>query len=1433
MALFPDLPTTMALKYGVSLSGFQEESTLVKLDGLATGVAGARNEIDSLLTQFQKSIVAPKIPLSANLLTSAKKRFKNERIAACLLPSQGRSDVAICSFSPEDHERAVKIMCKPSVKHVPFQPHPSLRALPLEETATELSVIVEVNEAAQKIYVRGFVHEDVVSAQEKISSLVQATLVQFSPIVCTPEQMLYLRSKLRSPNEATQHALDALPAKVISERNRPLHFRGSPMDIESAQTQIIEGPLLQGLKHHSKTFKAHPKSYYQIEEHILRPVKEKHPDFVYDKRDNEGSGKESSTRRRGPTKAEESSFTVTVLSQDSVVLDEVFSQLEAVSPCVKTLNIKYRNELPCVQEKKEVTEKQYRVRIVIKADSSTVLIFGLTEGETRQGLNDLREHIDSTITVQKFIKLDRNQSRYMQQKKSDDWQDLKSDCTSFELIDKRRQETDTVLIRVEGTVQQVKAVEQGLAEMMGGNYFVKTFKLEVQKRHNRMWLKHWKAKIKEKEESHDFIITFTRKEMTEISEENKSVEYEFTMCGCEEDGTNEVEEEIRRQQMTDKIIELSPEATKALYTGMTEKQLHVSDQYTVNMFIDTRRNRVVLNAPEECGDDLESAEEEIHKFVGNRTTMEKEIPIDDPVIGVILRSKAKSLSHLAYANRLSKPLGVTVQCLRRPRCGLLLRGSQDAILKVEPLVHTRVISQIQSTVDEIKIPVDPLLLPFFSTTEFAHFKSKLQEDLCVVGTFPTLKKPNQVIKSVYLQTTSSACCIKLDICNGCMVNEEVDAIVNAANENLHHTGGLARAILNAGGDAIQRESTQHIQAHGKLKTGSVVCLGAGNLSCKKVIHAVGPRWVDGSCGEEQALYFTVLATIQTAQEEGFESVALPALSTGIFGMPEDVCVRTSIKAVRDFCQTNPNSCITNVRFVLLQDSLAEKFAAALDSDILLGSIMQGKQASETSTAKTHYIWEWMDDNRSFTPYSLDLNSMLNDQYKHNPHGSVTFMTKNSSYLIDFATMVQTNVITNFQREVKRILAASASAPAAQSCILWQFHNDQGKLTPYTPPDCQAIELMYQNRTPLPLMIKGRPYTFDFVQMCQVNVATSYKRPIVRSTSSERGVTGRDELSDTPDQSPETMRKKAVVTLRGPQANLPLAKSKLDDKLKNALKSNDILFPATMEGQILRMVQRHKISFTIRNADQTDQKGRKRPTKVLTIKGLSHLVHKATSAVQEEIISYQTAAPEESGVEVPPDWQPQTQNLELFAITRGSLEWNKVESHFNTTLPSVAVLQITRLQNKWLWERYAQHKRRLEYKNSGNVNERELFHGTRNNDPRVIYEGEDGFDMRYSAQGMWGLANYFAVKASYSHSYAYAKSDGSRQMFLVKVLTGDSYSSAPNHHLRMPPEKQSGAGGKLQFATPRYDTVTGNTAGSQVFMAYDNDKAYPAYLIQYK
>lgn len=1417
--IHPDLPKVINEQFGVTLVGFHEGASLLKLDGSLASIPAARDKIDDLIKHFQKSIVPTKVSFTPNLLISAKRRFKVDGIAACL--SLGSPGVTVYSFSSEDHEKAVRIVgSKPSVKCVPFQPNSSLKEIPLDEFSMEHCVSVDMDEAEQKIYVHGCMRQDVLSAYEKIKTWVSIKSVQFSPFACTPEQILYLRCKLRCQYEATRQILDKLPAEVIIEPDRPPHFKGSPLDIESSQKQLTEGPLLVGLKHQSFSFKAHPKFFLQIEQHVLMPVKKGHPDFEYVKT----TPDEDRKGRRGSTKGEESEFTITIFSQESEVFDGIVSALEAVSPCLKTLSLPHRNALTCLQEKVKSSEQQYRVRIVTTKDSGRVLIFGLTEKEAGQCLTELREQIDLTVVIEKFIKLDRYQHKYLEQKKSEEWKDLLRECKAFKVFDHQRQEKDTVLIRVEGTLKQVRAIEHGLAAMTGSDYFVRSFTVVIPKKYNRMWLKQWDSIIKEKEQSYDFIVEVSRKHSAELVEQDSTVQYKFTVCGGgDENASVEVEQELSVLEIMQKTIHLSEKATRELDKGRKEKELHVTDQYIVDMFIDFRGSKVVLTTPAECSGDLEAAEGEIQRFIGDRALMQKEITVDDPVIGLILHSRSKSSPHIALANQLSKPHGVSVECLRHPRCGLLLRGSQEAIVSVEPLIFQKIIAQLESTIDEIKFPVDPALIPFFSTPDFIHFNAKIKSEFCVVSTFPKMKK-NEVIKSVFLKTTASASCIQLDVCKGNLTNEAtcVDALVNAANEDLRHVGGLAQSIVEEGGSTIQKESTAYVQAHGKLRTGSVVPLGPGNLPCKKILHAVGPRWEDGTKGEEQTLYFTVLSCLQSCQREGLESVALPALSTGIFAVPNDICIRASMKAVRDFCQISPNSCVTNVRFVLLQNELARKFASALDSDIFLDCTLQVPQAASSSANST--TWEWMDNDGSFKPYSPDLNSKLSNQYKQFPHGKFSFSVNNGSYTVDFSTMIQTNVLTNFQRRVRQSPTTTLSSSAAQSATAqWKFCNDDGRLTPYIPADSQAIESMFQNRAPGQLVIKGNVYGFDFNQMFQINLMTGYKRRIERTLSSAAD----DSL---PEQSTAVVRRTAVVTLRGPRANLQLVKSKLDIKLKGALKSGDITFPISLERKIISIVQHYKLTFSFKTPDQPDRKGAK---KRLTFQGLSDSVNKATSAIQEEIINYHTAAAEESAEESPPEWEPQTQNLKLCPVTSGSLEWNKVESKFKLTLPSVSAVQITRVQNKWLWERYALHKKRLAFKNDGNVNEKELFHGTRGNDPKLIYDGEDGFDMRYSAQGMWGLANYFAVNASYSHSYAYTRSDGLREMFLVKVLTGDSFQCQSNPALRMPPEKQGVGSGKLQLAKVRYDTVTGTTGGSQVFMTYDNDKAYPAYLIQYR
>ena len=193
---------------------------------------------------------------------------------------------------------------------------------------------------------------------------------------------------------------------------------------------------------------------------------------------------------------------------------------------------------------------------------------------------------------------------------------------------------------------------------------------------------------------------------------------------------------------------------------------------------------------------------------------------------------------------------------------------------------------------------------------------------------------------------------------------------------------------------------------------------------------------------------------------------------------------------------------------------------------------------------------------------------------------------------------------------------------------------------------------------------------------------------------------------------------------------------------------------------------------------------------------------------------------------PPEWEPQDDDVELKSVKRNSSEWLDIENSVRKTIPDVAILEVQRIQNKFLYVKYDLCKKRMHVKNKGMVNEKRLFHGSRNVSPHKIYESEHGFDFRYGGQGMWGKGAYFAVNASYSaNSYEFRTSHG-QQIFMAFVLTGDSKTMPSKPSLVTPPSKEDGSGGL-------YDSVNGTTGSSQVYIVYDHDKCYPAYLITYR
>ncbi|GAB6188722.1 hypothetical protein JCM30566_04610 [Marinitoga arctica] len=158
---------------------------------------------------------------------------------------------------------------------------------------------------------------------------------------------------------------------------------------------------------------------------------------------------------------------------------------------------------------------------------------------------------------------------------------------------------------------------------------------------------------------------------------------------------------------------------------------------------------------------------------------------------------------------------------------------------------------------------------------------------------------------------------------GDLTQENVDAIVNAANSYLAHGGGVAAAISRKGGPVIQKESDEYIKKHGIIKTGEVGITSGGNLKAKYVIHSVGPVWHGGKENEDKFLYNAIFNSLKISERLKIKSISFPAISTGIFGYPFVKACEIYLKAILDF--SKENNSLKEVRFCFLDKKKADIF----------------------------------------------------------------------------------------------------------------------------------------------------------------------------------------------------------------------------------------------------------------------------------------------------------------------------------------------------------------------------------------------------------------------------------------------------------------------------------------------------------------------------
>ena len=167
--------------------------------------------------------------------------------------------------------------------------------------------------------------------------------------------------------------------------------------------------------------------------------------------------------------------------------------------------------------------------------------------------------------------------------------------------------------------------------------------------------------------------------------------------------------------------------------------------------------------------------------------------------------------------------------------------------------------------------------------------------------------------------------MQVDLVQGDITELETDAITNAANSSLILGAGVAGAIASKGGPKIQEECNEI----GQCPVGEAVITTGGNLKADYVIHAVGPRM--GSGDESRKLASAIRSALDIAEDNDLKSIALPAISTGVFGFPIDECAKIMVRELQAFGADEDRSSVERVVVCLYDGPAYQTFLTAFQN----------------------------------------------------------------------------------------------------------------------------------------------------------------------------------------------------------------------------------------------------------------------------------------------------------------------------------------------------------------------------------------------------------------------------------------------------------------------------------------------------------------------
>lgn len=546
---------------------------------------------------------------------------------------------------------------------------------------------------------------------------------------------------------------------------------------------------------------------------------------------------------------------------------------------------------------------------------------------------------------------------------------------------------------------------------------------------------------------------------------------------------------------------------------------------------------------------------------------------------------------------------------------------------------------------------------------------------------------------------------------------------------------------------------------------------AQNLLNKPIIHINAPKSRYDRRQDRSSLVFAISSALQDAEKDKYTSVALPSIYTHLSD-----CPKTTIITIKQFFADYPTSHLNQILLIDSDQSLANAFAVELLNEHI--NEIKDRQIP-SATPK----WSWQDN------------------------------TKEVSYNDEDARQIE----AEFQRYLRT------------------FIQTDFKLTVNQARETITAYYLIQFDDTLEEDLESNPNALNERWKCgyQTNMKTKFKRNIIRypfkqdkqSKSNDRK--SLDIYEPLEDITTDDWQIIGMTSSSTKQALTEMKKvvqaATITERFAVNLSQNTNIHEKTIK------------DIAIQNLAQVNFERDRTGKLTIVLDGLRQNISQAKLEIlsyTNDIISSNTIEDKDDELTIPKEWIEQDEECLLVRLYKGDAEFTRIERRINETMSDVKIHTIERIQNVRLWNQYVFQRRTLQQTLTHKSNEEiemELFHGTRKTPPDEIYNGDCGFDMRFSTNGLWGIGSYFAKNASYScRNYSYELPDGKRQVFVAYVLVGDTcdYGTKNDPALRMPPKKDP------KLSKTLYNSVSGETGGSRVYVVYDNRLTYPAYLITF-